>query len=82
MYNGESVSPTEYGTPPEGTEEQCSKLCEGKTISDLRKIADYFNNEASKMEDTMRNDVTMEEFEKLKKDSSIEIPLMTKDESE
>lgn len=78
----EPTNPSEYGTPPEGCEEQCSKLCEGKTISDIRRIADYFQNEASKMEDTMRNDVTMEEFEKLKKDSSTEIPLMIRDKSE
>ena len=71
MYNGESVvSPSSYGELPEKYSKEVSKICEGKTIKELRQIGDYFYNKASEMDKIAETEITMEDFAKIKEDSS------------
>lgn len=68
MYDNGSIpeAPTPYGELPEHLTEEAHKMCEGKTIDDLRKLSDYFGKKASDMSREMEKTLTMEDFEKAK----------------
>lgn len=66
--------PDEYDKPPDDCIKECESLCEGRSINDIRKLADYFNKVADTMNQIAKEDMTMEDFEKAKKDTSTEIP--------
>jgi hypothetical protein len=57
--------PTEYGTPPEGMEEQCCSMCEGKTADELEQLSNYFSKKSSEMRSGMASTVTYEDFLKM-----------------
>lgn len=65
---------SDFGAPPEGCEAQCETLCAGKTTDELNQLADYFRNKADKLREYANETVTMDDFEKAKKDTSKEIP--------
>ena len=66
--------PSEYGAPPESCASDCEKLCKGKTVDELNKIADYFRKEADDLDRRVDSTITSEDFEKVKSPDGIEDP--------
>lgn len=65
-------SQSEYGTPPEGMEDQCCAMCEGKTADELEQIGNYFSKKSSEMRQGMAKNITYEDFLKLCKGDRME----------
>ena len=51
----------------EDTQEECNCMCEGKTISQLQDICNYIQDLISKLRNVAENDITIEQFEDIKK---------------
>ena len=66
--------PKEYGSLPEDMHKECEPICKGKSIQDLRRIADYFNHVASQMQRAIETEVTYDDFEDKKKMTDLAIP--------
>jgi hypothetical protein len=61
------ASPTEYGSPPKGMEDECCAMCEGKTADELDQLSNYFGKKSSEMRQGLASKVTYEDFEKITK---------------
>ena len=58
---------------PEDCKESCCSMCENKSADELRSIAHFFDRKASDLTNKINAEITMEDFEKLKKeDNSME----------
>lgn len=56
-----------YGGVPEDCIEECNELCMHRTISEIRAIGSFFLDKAQQLSNIAENDLTMEDFEKAKK---------------
>lgn len=70
--NGESNSPVSIaGSSASDMDEDCIKCCKelaaGKTIKDLRRISSWFSQLSYDMERKLADNITIEDFEKIKK---------------
>lgn len=67
-----AYNPSGYGSLeecPEGVEELCEKICQSEcTIANLRSVRDYFQNKIDQLNKIAENDLTIEDFEKAKKE--------------
>lgn len=62
---------SDYGSLSGFSDEEKAKIesiCEGKTISEIRQIIEYFEKTVSDMRKVAENDLTMEDFERAKKE--------------
>ena len=74
-YDGDEVSspsgPNEYGSLdccPDDVKEFCEKIHDTLTIKQLNALCDFFSSKASKLRDFANDNVTIEQFEKAKKE--------------
>lgn len=58
---------TTYGQPPEGMEDQCCAMCEGKTAEQLDQLSSFFGKKSSEMRQKLESTVTYDEFLKMTK---------------